>query len=226
MTTRAVPEERMLSAVLKPFVARGLMVCLIAAGSWALVARPAEASLASRRRALASMRGELSKGQKEAGAALAGEESLAALSARGEAMNEWSGRVGDDTQLFERLGELARARDVKIDRLDPRAAVAPSKEAKFKDSATQVSARACSMDVSGSYESIARFLEDIDTALGASKVTMFRLSPGVKGGGVARAGMVSATVETAHLRVRTPIPAPMASGASAGVGARVKETGP
>lgn len=223
MTTKGAPEERMLATVLKPFLARGLMVCVIAAGSWALVARPTEASLASRQRSLGVMRGDLAKGQKEVGASQAGEESLSALSARGEALNDWSAQVGDDTQLFERLGELARARDVKIDRLDPRAAIAPTRDAKLKDSATQASARACSMDVSGSYESIARFLEDIDTSLGASKVTMFRLSPGVKGGGVAKAGVVSATVETVHLRVRTPIPAAMASAVPA---ARAKETGP
>jgi hypothetical protein len=103
--------------------------------------------------------------------------------------------------VYEQFRSLAAGAGVRIDRIEPgvprpagRAAPGEPIDETFT----------CSVELSGEFGRVVKFVDEVERGLGAAKVTSLRLAPLASADG----GAVAATIETTHLRLgKAPVEA-------------------
>lgn len=189
-------------------------VCLsvaIAAG-WLLIARPLQARVERVSREVRHAHAETARITELLGAdPISPAEATRVVAAHAQAIQERSDVSSDPSVLYEAIGELARAQGVGIDRMEPKkinvqvpgsAAGLPAKSEKKLTGAPSIGGTGYSIEVSGSYGSIAAFVDAIERKMGMTKVMTIRLSPGHD---PTRPEAVYGVVETAHFRLSKPL---------------------
>lgn len=126
----------------------------------------------------------------------------------------WAHRSGDQTRLYDDFRVIAKARAVRIERIEPSVTrvvtlqwpevappeVAPGAVPVIPPKRPDAQSFGYRLEVTGTYENVARFINDCETTMGASRVSSFRIAPSA--GTVSSGGaIVSASIETSHLKL-------------------------
>lgn len=111
-----------------------------------------------------------------------------------EALNRWAATNADDATIYKRLGELAAERGLRLARIEPRQASPASRSPRSEGEACV----SYSISLEGPFARVAGFIDDIETRLGATSVSAFRLTQASPG---SSSQNVAATIETRHARV-------------------------
>lgn len=187
----AGPESLQRQVLLRGVVALGITVL-----AWQVLTRSQQTGLAQARAQVASR-------QEQLAAFEAAPRPVTDLAAATESLRRTSlslrnrlAQTADSAKLYEAIGNLAIRQQLRIERIDPlrstgESAVSAAK-AGFEKSGY-------ALDVVGSYDGVARFLDQIQTSLGASRVESLRIEPVAITGN--QGALVRATLETLHLRL-------------------------
>jgi len=204
---------------LRPHVIRGLVVTLAAGAIWHLVGRPLEQGVIDRTRALQESKAGLQRFEEVAATEPDYESMLDTLRKQGTAINAFSAQCPEGSRLYDRFQTLASENHVRILRIEPRGKSMDSKVGRDPRASLEESV-GYTIDVAGTYASVGRFIDAIESGLGASKVTSFRITPSFRNAHQASAEdtqAVDATIETNHLRLAIPVDQ-LAKAISIGVG--------
>ena|GEM_PF-5362038 len=196
--------QRPRSVDIKKHVARAFVLSGLAFAGWYVIEKPRIAAVSGQRLMLASAEADLVEANVFAAAAAYTTPVLAAAERELAVLESWAGTASDEASSYSLFRSLATTRDVTIERLEPgssRAAAKPSRDARTADVA------AFSLDVVGPAEQVVGFICDVDSKIGAGKVTSFRIAP--LPGRVT--GRVRATLEIIHLHLSEDSPQPKAA---------------
>ncbi len=202
----------------KPLLLKAGALAAIAGVCWYGLARPVVMRAGERREALERTERTLERHaeQRVSGAEL--ERARQEVGVRLSNAKAWALRPEESGKLYESFRGLAKAAAVRIERIEPKGESSLGAMTKAKaGEAGGLTARAIgySLEVTGTYEAVARFLSSCETELGSSRVVSFRLSPSVQ----ARAGgptLVVATLETQHVCLKLDEAADGSRSAAAG----------
>lgn len=187
--------------------AEGAIVAAIAAGLGMLVTEPLHRRLDDARARLESAQSAIASGAEASARAPEWRAADARSSRVLSRIRELSTVATDASTLHQRLTAIASSCGVTLDRIQPmsiepatrrataaagRAAAAPASPDARQPALA--STALCSIEAAGSYEAVARFLGDIESSLGISRVQTARLTPRSPD----RGGGVQATIETTH----------------------------
>src|SRR5262245_15329644 len=203
MPQRPVKPSSGLTLEQRQHVMRGILCAAAVGATWYFVARPMEAGLRFQQSAFAATQAQLRQHE----ATLQSEPNMAptirSMSDRLHAITTWAAKSGDTGGLYEAFRDLAAKTGVRIEVIEPNGARQPSRPSGGRSKTDLVTCELAgyTIDISGSYEAIARFIGACDTQLGASKVVSFRMSPAPGSPPGEPASVVVASVETVHLRL-------------------------
>lgn len=181
----------------RSMMAEGMIIVAVLAAAHMLLVQPAERRAAQAAATLASMRATIAEASESAASA------AAPGSERADRLQEMSERSRDAARVYQTISELGERAGVRIDRVQPTPFVADARTARG------LAGVGCSISASGSYESIARFLDALQRDAGFAAPTAVRLAPLVVDG----AEMVQASIDTAHRAIDLEA---IVAGASAG----------
>lgn len=177
-----------------------LMRCVVALGiavlAWQLITRSQQVGLSQARASLISRQEQLSAFQ----AAPAAVTDLAAatetLKAQSRHYRERLAITADTAKLYESIGNLALRQQLRMERIDPLRTAGQTAGAAAK-AGFEMSGYA--MEVVGTYDGVARFLDQLQNSLGVTRIESLRIEPAVIAG--KEASLIRATIETQHLRL-------------------------
>lgn len=118
------------------------------------------------------------------------------LGTRIDRLYSWANASGEPSKLYEEYRRLAQKAGVRVDRIDPGSPAGIKEQA---GSEFRGESFVCSVDITGEYPRIVKFIEACSTNLGSARVSSFRLA-----GGITNPNLVAASIETTHLRVERP----------------------
>jgi len=187
----------------RAFAMRAGVVALLAGAAWYGLARPLVGEVATGRAELSAMNAALSN---DAGAEVTEaqiESAIGEFQSRVDRIRNWTLRPGESGKLYDGLRGLAQQFEVRIDRIEPKgeSVLQAGPKAKAGEKALVVGQSVgYTLDVSGRFEAVARFIASCETQLGSSKVISFRITPSVR---LAAGGepIVIASIETQHICV-------------------------
>lgn len=200
------------SSVLTMSAAEAVCLSIAIAAGWLLVARPLQSRVEKTSRevrlahAAAARMTEMLRAD-----SISPERATRVVAAHAEAIQELCDVSSDPSVLYEAIGELARTKGVGIDRMEPKKVKVPApssvagratKSEKKPTGAPSIAGVGYSIEVSGSYGSIAAFVDAIERNMGMTKVVTVRLSPGQD---PTKPDAVRGVVETAHYRLSKPL---------------------
>src|SRR5205085_2652633 len=114
---------------------------------------------------------------------------------------------GDATRLYEAFRSIAATTAVRIERVEPSTSSRGQRSVTSKSETTS-ELLGYSIEVTGTYAAVARFMDALEQELGVTKVTSFHMSlSGVAPPGVTNAPtdpLITAIVETSHLKLTIP----------------------
>jgi hypothetical protein len=203
-------------------VSEAAIVLAVCAGAWSAFVGPLHARLAAAQGALAAARTEIQQHTGDgsgAGAADAGAGTnvpVSALEARAAELDRLSARCGSAPAVYDTLMALAQEQGVRIDRLQPRIVGRRGEKRPTADQA--VEPIGFTVDVTGDYEAVARFVAAIQDQGETTAVTASRIAPAPGALGTdAPATTVAASIETEHYHLSKPVrPGPTAPHANPG----------
>lgn len=178
-------------------ITRIACTALIAGGAWYALARPAGERLAIARAQLANASTELDLRRTGAISTADSAGVLAELAARKAQLNERFDRSTEPSRIYDAYGRLAREVGVTVERIEPAPAsrVARQGTQSTPGGKTHFQQRGFTIDVSGSYESVARFIGAVEGQLGLARVSAIQLASLEND---SKSQSVRATIETTH----------------------------
>lgn len=177
-----------------------IMRCVVALGiavlAWQLIARSQQSGLTQARASLIARQEQLT-------AFAAAPATVTDLAAATETLKSQSRKyrdrlaiTADAAKLYENIGNLALRQQLRMERIEPLRttghAAGDAAKAGFEMSGY-------SMEVVGTYDGVARFLDQLQTSMGVTRVESLRIEPAVSVG--KDGSLVRATIETHHLRL-------------------------
>lgn len=178
-------------------IARIACTAVIAAGAWYALARPAGERLAVARAQLAHASTELDLRRTGAVSTADSANVLAELAARQAELTERFGRSTDPSRTYDAYGRLAREAGVTMERIEPTSASRASRQSpqSAQGGRSHFEQRGFTIDVTGSYEAVARFIGTVESELGLVRVSSIQLASLEH---ESKSQTVRATVETTH----------------------------
>lgn len=179
---------------LMPHVRRSLAGVVALSGVWYMVVAPSHREVRSLKAQVESAKALVCED-----AAAGHDEPLLVMDQLGTRMDRlyaWANASGEPSKLYEEYRRLAQKAGVRVDRIDP------GSPASFKGQAgTEFRGESfvCSVDITGEFPRIVKFIESCSKELGSARVSSFRLA-----GGTTDQNLVAASVETTHLRMERP----------------------
>ena len=189
----------------RAFGIRMLMLGATMGAVWYLGLKPWSESIGHDRSELESMQSALNS---QADTILSADQ-IAELNSRvltaSRQLTVWSQKASESSGLYDRIRRIAEAQQVKIGRIEPKSSgiVPPLPGEKPPENAVipDIQTTGYAVQVTGSFDNIARFLDALEAGLGSSKVASIRLVPIVTG----NRQSVEATIETIHYRIATKL---------------------
>jgi hypothetical protein len=181
----------------------GFMVCIGVCAAWHVGVRPLEqkfkeskAQLAAHNRRVAEFE-EITKKEPPLSAVIEG------LNQQGWRTNQATALSGNATRLYDAVHDLAKINSVRLARIEPSTGRGGVQLAASKGAFKGAETFGYNLEVSGTFESVSRFIDSCERSLGVSKVVTFHLSPQTVGS-TSKDPMISAIVETSHLKLEIP----------------------
>jgi hypothetical protein len=188
-----------------------LHACVIAGvvcALWYVIVRPLEQRLVANKASLEGISTQLATFQDSIKDEPAMAPVIADYSTRTTILKDWTDRSGNAGRLYEEFRSIAADHNVRIERIEPNTGRSAGRWTKPGDKNQMVSeVFGYSLEVTGRYEDVARFLDACENQLGASKVVGFRMTPefnAAASAGATAGKNISATIETAHLKIDLP----------------------
>lgn len=183
------------------FVA-GFMVCMGMCAAWYLGVRPMEQKFKDTKAELSTLRTQLALYDEIVEAEAPLEIVIDGLSAKGRRTNQATALSGNATRLYDAVHDLASKHSVKLARIEPSTA---------RNNQQPISGKGLkgsevfgySIEISGTYESVCRFIDACEQNLGVSKVVSFHVSPQTVGSN-SKDPVVTGIIETSHLKLQIP----------------------
>ncbi|MFZ4574426.1 MAG: hypothetical protein ACOYN0_08520 [Phycisphaerales bacterium] len=198
----------------RSFAVRLLLLSGLMAGCWYFLVRPWSESIQRDREELESMRAAL---EAETVTTLSPEQ-VAELNSKvltaARQLTAWTHKASESSGLYDRIRRLAEAQKVKIGRIEPKSGgiVPPTPGGKAPERAVvpDIQTISYSVQVTGEYQQIAKFVDALEAGLGSSKVVSLRIVPLQSGS----RQLVEATIETLHYRIASRLDERMTSASS------------
>jgi hypothetical protein len=191
----------------KKQLTRSMAIAGIACVAWYIGVRPIEQRLAAARAEVVATGAQLGEFEHGVNTGPNLDQALASLAGQARVINSWAAKSGDASKLYDLFRQLAADNSVRIERVEPSASrnmrSAPSAAAvAAKDPAALAEVFGYNIEVTGGYENVTRFIDSCERLLGATRVASFQLAPVVgTNPGAGEEPMLSAIVETAHLKI-------------------------
>jgi len=187
------------------FAIRMLMLGAAMGATWYLGLKPWSESIGRDRSELESMKSALTSQSDN----ILSADQITELNSRvltaSRQLTVWSQKASESSGLYDRIRRIAEAQQVKIGRIEPKSGgiVPPLPGEKPPENAVipDIQTTGYAVQVTGSFDNIARFLDALEAGLGSSKVASIRLVPIVTG----NRQSVEATIETIHYRIATKL---------------------
>jgi Tfp pilus assembly protein PilO len=177
-----------------------IMRCVVALGiavlAWQLITRSQQTGLSQARASLAARQEQLAAFA--AAPATVADLSVATQTLKGQS-KKYLDRLAitaDTAKLYESIGNLALRQQLRMERIDPLRTAGQTAGAAAKDGFEM---SGYSMEVVGTYDGVARFLDQLQNSLGVTRIESLRIEPAVITG--KDGSLVRATIETQHLRL-------------------------
>jgi hypothetical protein len=181
----------------------GFMVCVGVCAAWHMGVRPLEHKFKDSKAHLAALKVRLAEFDEIIRTEQPLTTTIDGLNQRGLRTNQATALSGNATRLYDAVHDLARINSVRLARIEPstgRGAVQPTPtKGAFKGAETF----GYTLEVTGTFESVSRFIDSCERSLGVSKVAAFHLAPQIVGSS-STDPVVTATVETSHLKLVIP----------------------
>lgn len=177
-----------------------IMRCVVALGvavlAWQLIARSQQSGLSQARASLVARQEQLTAFA--AAPAVVSDLAAATETLKGQS-KKYRDRLAitaDAAKLYENIGNLALRQQLRMERIEPLRTTGQTAGAAAK---AGFEMSGYSMEVVGTYEGVARFLDQLQNSLGVTRVESLRIEPAVTAG--KEGSLVRATIETQHLRL-------------------------
>jgi hypothetical protein len=200
------------SSVLVTSAAEAVCLSVAIAAGWLLIARPLQSRVDKASQEVRRAHAETARMTEVLNAdPISPDEAKEVVAAHAKAIQAHCDLSSDPSALYEAIGELAKAEGVGIERMEPKKINVPApgtvggratKSQKKATGAPSIAGIGYSIEVSGSYGSIAAFVDAIERRMGMSKVITIRLWPGQD---PTMPDGVRGVVETAHFRLSKPL---------------------
>jgi Tfp pilus assembly protein PilO len=185
------------------FSAQVVVVMVVAAAAWHLGVRSLHFGLAEARAEGLEAAQEIAAHHALYGTDSArSQDALAMFTQRENALLARSALSSDAAKIYEMLGAIASARNVRIDRIEP--ARGPIRDAGAAPNAVKCEAIGYSIDATGEYADLISFTDAVQKDLGVTKVLSIRIGPATTAS--KSRTMLSASIETAHYKLVVPAP--------------------
>lgn len=177
-----------------------IMRCVVALGisvlAWQLLTRSQQVGLSQARASLVAREEQLAAFA--AAPATVPDLAVATQTLKGQAKiyRDRLALTADTAKLYESIGNLALRQQLRMDRLDPLRTAGQTAGAAAKAGFEMTG---YAMEVVGTYDGVARFLDQLQNSLGVTRIESLRIEPAVIAG--KDGSLVRATIETQHLRL-------------------------
>ncbi len=195
MSTTATPlhggDQLQRQTILRCVVALGVAVL-----AWQMITRSQQNGLVQARASLIARDEQLAA---FANAPAAASDLAAATEALTRQAKQYRTRLAitaDTAKLYESIGNLALRQQLRMERIDPLRTAGQSAGTAAKAGFEMTG---YAMEVVGTYEGVARFLDQMQSALGVTRIESLRIEPAAIAG--KDGSLVRATIETQHLRL-------------------------
>lgn len=178
------------------------LACVGACIGWHMGVRPLEVKLREKQAEFASLNQQLAQFREVVATEPPLDATIAALTSRARRVNQATVASGDATRVYDDIHELARTHSVKVARIEPgalRTAARSPGDKGFKGA----SLLAYSIEVTGTYESVSKFIDSCDQELGVSRVSGFHIAT-QSSANAGKDPTVTGIVETVHLKLAIP----------------------
>jgi len=185
---------------------------LCAVALWNFTVRPVHQRISSKSVALSAASAEVLQQEAAAGRGEELGDVTAALERRRREMYENVTLSGDATRVYESVRKLAARARVSIERVEPTTPRQVARGGRHSENEPRGETFGYALEVVGSYGAIAAFMDACERELGVAKVCGARLGTT----GTTPAGqepVLTATVETVHLKLTPPSSGVSAEGA-------------
>lgn len=183
------------------FSARVAVVMGIAAGTWHLGVRSLHQGLSEARAGSLAAQQEIQLHEARFAAEPASADgAIATFKQRESAILERSAKSADAGKIYESLGAIASATNVRIDRIEP--ARGPVRDTHLRTSApggATCDAVGYSIEATGEYAQLVAFADAVQSDLGMTKILSIRIGPA--GSTAESRTMLAASIETAHFKL-------------------------
>jgi hypothetical protein len=185
----------------------GFMVCAAVCAGWYVGVRPLEQKFKEKKAELVALKKELELFDEITKSAPPLNVVIDGLNARGLRTNQATALSGNATRLYDAVHDLAKMNSVRLARIEPSNGRGGAQPTASKGAFKGAEIFGYNLEVSGSFESVSRFIDACEQSLGVSKVVSFHLSP-QSVGSTAKDPVVTAVIETSHLKLQIPNVAP------------------
>ncbi|HYE61442.1 MAG TPA: hypothetical protein VD997_05560 [Phycisphaerales bacterium] len=187
----------------RPQFMAAFMVCVGVCAGWYLAVRPLEQRFRDTKAELGAIHAQLALFDEMIDTEAPLEVVIEALSAKGRRTNQATALSGNATRLYDAVHDLAKTHSVKLARIEPSTGRGANQAPVNGKALKGTEVFGYSIEVSGTYESVCRFVDACEQNLGVSKVGSFHLSPQTVGS-TARDPVVTGVIETTHLKLQIP----------------------
>lgn len=169
-----------------------MIACGVCVAAWLFTARPVAAQLEEAEARVRTAREQAKRAVSLETDPDASEARLEEAQRRSALVRDLAARTGDPMALYDRIGALAAEHGVEVDRMRPARVAEKSRGDEFPGDAVGFA-----LTVRGGYEGVARLIGGLERELGFSSCLRWQVAPEWRDG----ERMVSATIETVHLRI-------------------------
>ncbi len=178
------------------------LACVGACIGWHVGVRPLESKLIEKQAEFAALTVQLAQFQNVVATEPPLDATISALTGRARRVNLATSSSGDATRLYDDIHDIARTHGVKVARIEPgalRVAARSPTDKGFKGA----SLLAYSIEVTGTYEAVCKFVDSCDQELGVSRVSGFHVAS-QNSANPGKDPIVTGIVETVHLKLAIP----------------------
>lgn len=184
----------------KRFLIRGVIACAITVACYQMLIRPERQRLAVAKLSLASQQSELSEMKNLPHVVDDIPAAIVQMTQRRDQLKARLKDSGDASTLYDKIGKLGQRCGVRTDRIDPVRVDAPQlAPGHVHAGGVPLESYGYQIEVIGSYENIAKFVDAINSETGVSYVGSLLCEPWVQPGSAPK--QVRATVGTMHFKL-------------------------
>ena len=184
-----------------------LAISVAACAGWYMVLRPLEQKFADSSAELHALTTQLAAFDQLVANEPQIQGVISDLIAQGRRTNRAASISSNPTRLYDAIHELAKSSHVKLARVEPagsRGRASAAAQTADKNALKGAEVSGFSIEIAGTYENVCRFIDACERELGVSKVGAFHIAAQASNASVSGEPLLTAIVETTHLKIAIP----------------------